>query len=144
MTQDTLFGIDQLRYSISPYKRARLNQEGVGLEYDGSYYLMTQKNDPLIKALSERPRFYPNYNMRVCSEQRVRRNWCRASDIEVRVFENYDGGGFNFYIFEFTSMDHAKTFAEQFNITGENSLWIEDAKKEIQYMSLSLTTGQRE
>jgi hypothetical protein len=82
--------------------------------------------------------------VRVYSEQRIPRNWCRASDIEVRVFENYDGGGFNFYIFEFTSMDHAKTFAEQFNITGENSLWIEDAKKEIQYIWLSLTTGQRE
>jgi hypothetical protein len=144
MTQGALFGIDQLRYSISPYKRARLNQEGVGLEYDGNYHRTTQQNDPLIKALSERPRFYPNYNMRVCSEQRVRRNWCRASDIEVCVFENYDGGGFNFCIIEFTSMNHAETCAEQFNITGENSLWIEDTKKEIQYIWLSLTTGKRE
>jgi hypothetical protein len=118
--------------------RARLNQEGIGLEYDGNYHRMTEKNDPKIKALSYRPRFYPNYNVRVYSGQRVSRNWCRASDIDVRVFENYEGGGFNFYIFEFTTMDHAKGFAEQFKITGETSLWIEDAKKYIQYVSLPL------
>ena len=125
-------------FNLAHKLRVRLNQEGVGLEYGGSYHRMTQNNDPLIKELSERPRFYPNFNVKVYSDQRSHRNWCRAHDIDVRVFDNFDGGGWNFYIFEFATMNDAEFFAARFKITGQGSLWIETRDGEIQYITMPM------
>ena len=116
--------------------RAKLNQEGIGLEYGGAYHRMTEANDPRIHELAKRPRLYPNYNVKVGPNLRLCRNWCRANDIGVRVFENVDGGGWNFFIFEFTTRVDAEAFAARFGIRDENSLWVESEQGEIQYITI--------
>jgi hypothetical protein len=118
-----------------------LNQESIGLEYNGAYYRLTYANDPLIYETAKRPRLYPNFNVRVYSDLHTHRNWCRANDVDVRVFENFDGGGWNYFIFEFTSLENAKAFAIRFGIQDEDSLWIEIAQGEIGYIAISTLAG---
>ena len=121
--------------------RAQLNQEGIGLEYDGAYHRLTYANDPLIYEVARRPRLYPNFNVRVYSDLHTHRNWCRANDVGVRVFENSDGGGWNFFIFEFVSLEDAKAFAIRFGIQDEDSLWVETAQGEIDYIAIPTVAG---
>ena len=121
--------------------RAQLNQESIGLEYNGAYYRLTYANDPLIYEAARRPRLYPNFNVRVYSDLHTHRNWCRANDVDVRVFENFDGGGWNYFIFEFTSLENAKAFAIRFGIQDEDSLWIETAQGKIGYIAIPTLAG---
>ena len=121
--------------------RAQLNQEGIGLEYDGAYHRMTCENDPLVYKVAKQPRHYPNFNVRVYSDLHTHRNWCRANDIDVRVFENSDGGGWNFFIFEFGSLEDAKAFATRFGIQDEDSLWVEPRQGEIHYIAIPAVAG---
>lgn len=121
--------------------RALLNQEGIGLEYDGTYQRLTYANDPLIYEVARQPRRYPNFNVRVYSDLHTHRNWCRANDVEVRVFENFDGGGWNFFIFEFVSQEDAKAFAIRFGIQEEHSLWVEPWQGEIHYIGIPAVAG---
>jgi len=121
--------------------RAQLNQEGIGLEYDGTYQRLTYADDLLIHEVARQPRRYPNFNVRVYSDLNTHRNWCRANDVDVRVFENYDGGGWNFFIFEFISQEDAETFAIQFGIQEVHSLWVEPCQGEIQYIEIPTAAG---
>ena len=121
--------------------RAQLNQEGIGLEYNGVYHRLTYANDPLIYETAKRPQLYPNFNVRVYSDLHTHRNWCRANDVDVRVFENFDGGGWNYFIFEFTSLENAKAFAIRFGIQDEDSLWIETAQGKIGYIAIPTLAG---
>ena len=121
--------------------RAQLNQEGIGLECNGAYHRLTYANDHLIYEAAGRPRLYPNFNVSVCSDLHKHRNWCRANDVDVRVFENSDGGGWNFFIFEFTSLENAKAFAIRFRIQDEDSLWIETAQGKIGYIAIPTLAG---
>ena len=148
-TEDTLiFTIahDDQRFVINlAHKlRAELNQEGIGLEYNGVYHRLTYANDPLIYETARQPRHYPNFNVRVYSDLHAHRNWCRANDVDVRVFENSDGGGWNFFIFEFKRQEDAETFATRFEIQEENSLWMETAQGEIDYIGLPPAAGTRD
>jgi hypothetical protein len=61
--------------------------------------------------------------------------------VDVRVFENFDGGGWNYFIFEFTSLENAKAFAIRFGIQDEDSLWIETAQGNIGYIAISTLAG---
>lgn len=121
--------------------RARLNQDGIGLEYGGVYHRMTYADDPLIYELAGRAQQYPNFNVKVCSDLHTHRNWCRANDVDVRVFENSDGGGWNFFIFEFTSLEDAEAFAIRFGIQDEDSLWVETGQGEIHYIAMPTVAG---
>ena len=121
--------------------RAQLNQKGIGLEYDGAYHRMIYENDPLIYELAKQPRRYPNFNVKVHSDLRTHRNWCRANEVSVRVFENFDGGGWNFFIFEFGSLEDAKAFAIRFGIQDEDSLWVETRQGEIHYIAIPAVAG---
>jgi hypothetical protein len=121
--------------------RAQLNQEGIGLEHNGAYHRLTYANDPLIYETAKRPQLYPNFNVRVYSDLHTHRNWCRANDVDVRVFENFDGGGWNYFIFEFTSLENAKAFAIRFGIQDEDSLWIETAQGKIGYIAIPTLAG---
>ena len=102
---------------------------------------MTYGNDPLIYELAKQPRRYPNFNVRVHADLHTHRNWCRARDMNVRVFENFDAGGWNFFIFEFVSLEEAKAFATRFEIHDEDSLWIEPRQGEIHYIALPAVAG---
>ena len=121
--------------------RAQFIQDGIGLEYDGTYHRMTYESDPLIYELAKQPRRYPNFNVRVRSDLHIHRNWCRANEVSVRVFENFDAGGWNFFIFEFGSLEDAKAFATRFEIHDEDSLWIESRQGEIHYIALPAVAG---
>jgi hypothetical protein len=121
--------------------RAQLNQKGIGLEYDGAYHRMTYENDPLIYEVAKQPRRYPSFNVRVHSDLRTHRNWCRANEVSVTVFENFDGGDWNFFIFEFGSLEDAKAFAIRFGIQDEDSLWVEPRQGEIHYIALPAVAG---
>lgn len=118
--------------------RAHLEQDGIGLEIAGEYQRITAENDPLMQQWADEPAIYPNFNVRVYSGLRKCRDWCRVQNIWVRVFENFDGGGFNFYIFEFKSLERARGFAAHFDINGERSIWIEKEGKNIHYLNETL------
>lgn len=118
--------------------RAHLRQDGIGLEIAGKYQRITAKNDPLLQQCADEPASYPNFNVRVYSGLRKCRDWCRAQNICIRVFENFDGGGFNFYIFEFKLLEQAQTFAAHFDINDELSIWIEKEGKKIHYLNETL------
>jgi len=80
---------------------------------------------------------YPNHNVRVYTELREGRDWCQEQEVPVRVFTNFDGGGFNFYIFEFQLLEDARAFAKHLDIRGERSIWIEDENQKIHYVGES-------
>jgi hypothetical protein len=121
--------------------RAQLNQDGIGLEYGGAYHRLTYVNDPLIYEAARRPRQYPNFNVRVYSGLHTHHNWCRANDVGVRVFENSYGEGWNFFIFEFASLEDAQAFAIRFEIQGEDSLWVEASQGDIDYIAIPAVAG---
>lgn len=77
---------------------------------------------------------FVNYNVRYYSELGPVRLWREAAEIPMKAFENFDGGGFNFYICEFETLEHAETFRDHFQIHGEKTLWAEDAKGGIHYL----------
>jgi len=113
---------------------AYLGQEAVGLESGGVYERITAGDDPQPREREPVPARYPNYNVRVYRDGERLRGWCRGQGIPVRVYESFDGGGFNFYIFEFESLEHARRFVRRFDITGENDVWLEAAKGDIHYI----------
>lgn len=99
--------------------RAQLNHNGVGLEYDGSYHRLTLVNDPKFHKPSGVDRPYPNYNVRVMTPNPATHwNWCRANEIETQKFINYDGGGFNFNIFDVHHARRFRGFFGQFRDSG--------------------------
>lgn len=61
----------------------------------------------------------------------AQRAWCESSAIEYGVFENFDGGGWNCFIFEFYSKDDAQRFAEQFNRDPTGDVFEEDENGRI-------------
>lgn len=48
------------------------------------------------------------------------RSWLEKRRIPFRVFVNYDGGGFNYYIWEFQAFAHAHKFNSYLNISSKH------------------------
>jgi len=78
-------------------------------------------------------RFYPNYNVRLPYALDEGHAWCRGQDILVRKFVNMDGGGINFHILEFETLEHALRFARYFLISRED-IWVEEARRQTRHL----------
>lgn len=76
-----------------------------------------------------------NYNVRYNDGLEAVRTWRDATQISVTVFENFDGGGFNFYICEFQTLEDAGVFRRHFGIKEHNTLWVEDGDGHIHYLN---------
>jgi hypothetical protein len=79
------------------------------------------------------PVSFVNYNVKYRSSLEAVTKWRDEANIPVRVFENFDGGGFNFYICEFDTLADAERFRQDFKLTGD-PLWGEDAEGKIHYL----------
>lgn len=77
---------------------------------------------------------YVNYNVRYTGNLEDVLEWSRAMTVPVKIFENFDGGGFNFYIFEFGDLEDAEFFCNDFQIKGDRTLWAEDSQGGIHYL----------
>lgn len=81
---------------------------------------------------------YANYNVRVrCTFDSPLNDyvqWVKQQGFPLKVFENYDGGGYNFHIFEFQEIAHARVFMLAFDIRGARKLWGEDSQRRIHYL----------
>lgn len=71
---------------------------------------------------------YPNYNVRTRVSLRAICDWRDQSGCAIRIFENFDGGGFNYYIIEFKTMECMRAFMDQFEIIGES--WVEEGPRD--------------
>lgn len=80
--------------------------------------------------MTDHERFYPNYNVRISYDFVLDEGyaWCRGQGIPVRTFVNMDGGGMNFDILEFETLEHVLDFARHFNIDTED-IWVEEARR---------------
>lgn len=76
-----------------------------------------------------------SYNVRYREGLDAVRAWRDTTGISVTVFENFDGGGFNYYICEFTTLEDAHVFRRHFGIKEHNTLWIEDGDGRIDYLN---------
>lgn len=76
-----------------------------------------------------------NFNVRYYDRLDAVRKWRDTTQISVTVFENFDGGGFNFYICEFQTLEDACVFRRHFGIKEHNTLWIEDVDGHIHYLN---------
>jgi hypothetical protein len=74
-----------------------------------------------------------NFNVKCRSSLESVRKWGDEANIPVRFFENFDGGGFNYYICEFDTLADAERFRQDFKLTGDR-LWGEDAEGKIHYL----------
>ena len=84
---------------------------------------------------SDSEKIFVNYNVRYTEPDASKpRAWAKIRDIRLKIFENFDGGGFNFYICEFETLDNATLFRTDFSIEANNSLWGEDAEGQIHYL----------
>ena len=80
-------------------------------------------------------RIFANYNVRYTELDASKpRAWAKSREIRVNIFENFDGGGFNFYVCEFETLYNATLFRTDFCIEAHNSLWGEDAEGQIHYL----------
>ena len=82
---------------------------------------------------TENPSF-ATYNVRVYFPGPEHMAWCNSHNMHAKLFVNYDGGGYNFNIFEFIKIEDAKEFMLQFDISGEHMLWAEDTQGNIHYL----------
>ena len=64
-----------------------------------------------------------NYNTRTNDSSDIA--WCRNKGLLVRVFDDYDGGGWLGYIVEFQTLDDLKVFVTERKISSR--CWIEHA-----------------
>lgn len=76
-----------------------------------------------------------NYNVRYYDGLDAVRTWRDTTQISVTVFENFDGGGFNYYICEFQTLEDACAFRRHFGIKEHNTLWIEDVDGRVHYLN---------
>lgn len=74
-----------------------------------------------------------NYNVKYRSSVEAVKKWGNETNISVRVFENFDGGGFNYYICEFDTLAAAERFQQDFKLKGD-PVWGEDADGKIHYL----------
>ncbi len=74
-----------------------------------------------------------NYNVKYRSSVEAAKKWGNETHIPVRVFENFDGGGFNYYICEFDTLAAAERFQQDFKLKGD-PVWGEDADGKIHYL----------
>lgn len=82
---------------------------------------------------SDRKRLFVNYNVRYCGETAEAFAWAEARNTHLKIFTDFDGGGFNFYICEFETLDSALLFRTDFSVDANKSLWAEDAEGKIHY-----------
>ena len=83
---------------------------------------------------SEKDRPFVNYNVRYHDRPAQAFEWAKGKDIPLKMFQNYDGGGFNFYICEFATLESAQLFRNDFAISGARSLWAEHTDGSIHYL----------
>lgn len=76
-----------------------------------------------------------SYNVRYREGLDAVLTWRDTTGISVIVFENFDGGGFNYYICEFTTLKDAWVFRRHFGIEGRDTLWTEDVNGRINYLN---------
>jgi hypothetical protein len=74
-----------------------------------------------------------NYNVKYRSSVEAVKKWGDEANIPVRVFEKFDGGGFNYYICEFDTFAAAERFQQDFKLKGD-PVWGEDADGKIHYL----------
>jgi len=67
-----------------------------------------------------------NYNARTREPLRAIFKWRDGHGVQMRVFENYDGGGFNYYIVEFPARADLDRFMLAFPVVGRP--WAEDGQ----------------
>jgi hypothetical protein len=84
---------------------------------------------------SEGGKKFLNYNVRYRDRMEAVYAWRETTQIPVKVFENFDGGGFNYYICEFETLGDAEAFRTHFKIQGDKTLWGEDAQGNVHYLS---------
>lgn len=84
--------------------------------------------------MNEQPEFV-NYNVKAYNSLDEFRRWRDEYKIQLRVFDNYDGSGWNYFICEFQTLEHAQAFMKHFNITGDRKLWAEDKDGHNHYLN---------
>lgn len=100
---------------------------GEGVSVVAAFSRFLEANEPRNQQPRRSPSgICPNYNVRVYNPDAGHRQWCQDRDIPIALFINYDGGGYNFHIFEFQALEHATAFMAAFEIQGERRLWAED------------------
>ena len=78
-------------------------------------------------------RSFVNYNVRYYGETAEAFAWAETRNMRLKIFTDFDGGGFNFYICEFEILDNAILFRTDFSIDADKSLWAEDVEGKIHY-----------
>ncbi|MBE7496859.1 MAG: hypothetical protein HS117_18105 [Verrucomicrobiaceae bacterium] len=78
-----------------------------------------------------------SFNVRYRGSPDAALAWGRENKVHIKLFENFDGGGFNHYICEFATLMDASGFRSHFDIEGDNTLWIEDVSGGIYYLNAS-------
>lgn len=76
-----------------------------------------------------------NFNVRCREAPKAALAWGLENNAHIKVFENFDGGGFNCYICEFKTLEEACVFRRHFGIEGRNTLWIEDVEGRVHYLN---------
>lgn len=68
-------------------------------------------------------RTFPNYNAKTYRSPREIFQWSEATGIPLKVYENFDGGGWNFNIVEFLDRAELDRFRQEFDVF--DRAWIE-------------------
>lgn len=69
------------------------------------------------------------FNVRLCVSSGgtgAHEAWAATAGVAMRVCFNFDGGGYNFHIFEFNRVEDARAFMQAFDIREVHTLWRED------------------
>lgn len=93
-------------------------------------------------SMSKDPEFV-NYNVNMEVHHSINEiwNWRNEYGIQLKVFANIDGSGFNYYMCEFQTLEHAQVFIRHFNITGDRRLWAEGKDGNVHYLDISEREG---
>ena len=92
-----------------------------------------RSNDEMPQLNAVNSPSFKNYNVRYHGDTVVAYAWAEAKNMSLKIFQNYDGGGFNFYICEFETLDAAVLFCTDFSIGDDRAVWAEDDGGEIHY-----------
>ena len=69
-------------------------------------------------------RTYPNYNVKSRTPAKEIFVWSERRGIRLRLYDNFDGGGWNFYIVEFLNPADLNEFIQEVDVFDEP--WIEN------------------
>lgn len=74
---------------------------------------------------------FRNFNVRFTGESDEAHRWAETHNRTLKVFTNFDGGGFNFYICEFLNLADAEQFLLAFPCHTDDKIWAEDTEGKI-------------